>query len=270
MAKSLDKKRASSKKEDLKKPIKTGREVPKKVLARTVVNSSTNLQELANFITGETQLKKNKVKIAALKREAVEKQKDAIREAVNTGKVFLEPSEEYNPDKILADGGAPEKMVQNIDLYKWEAPIRIQFPFDMKVFLGIVGLCLLFILYLAVLGHYGLMFSIAALLFFLYVAGTTEPIQVSHSITTRGVDTMDKLYEWYMLKSFYFTKKNDTNFLIVETRLRYPSTLIMLIDPKDMTSVFLLLQDKLLYKDVRKYTRFESISFGQFIELEDI
>ena len=97
MAKSLDKKRASSKKEDLKKPIKTGREVPKKVLARTVVNSSTNLQELANIITGETQLKKNKAKIAALKREAVEKQKDAIREAVNTGKVFLEPSEEYNP-----------------------------------------------------------------------------------------------------------------------------------------------------------------------------
>ena len=48
-----------------------------------------------------------------------------------------------------------------------------------------------------------------ALVFFIYVAGATEPITTTHRITARGIETFDRLYEWFLMDNFYFTKKNN-------------------------------------------------------------
>lgn len=226
---------------------------------------SSELSELAKILSGEAALEKKNAEIERLKLEAVSKQKAKQQQQIKKGEVVLDP-EQY----LDEEAQNRNKVIQKIQLYSWEAPIRTKFAFDKKTFLIIVAVALGFILYLAVLGQYGLMFAIMALLFFIYVAGTTEPITVEHSITTRGIDSMDKLYEWYMLENFWFAKKNGQHVLIVTTRLRIPAQLIMLVSPEEMSALFVLLQDKLLYRDVRKQGRIERTTFGDYVPMESI
>jgi hypothetical protein len=193
-----------------------------------------------------------------LKKKAIEEQKKKIKEGLKSG------------DVELKDLKKNKKVVQKIKLFEWESPIRVPFSFEMKNFLTIVAVCLLFILFLAILGHYLLMFAIISFLFLVYVSGTTKPVNVKHMITARGVETLDVLYEWYMLDTFFFTEKKGHYLLILETNLRFPSQLFILLEKKEIETVFLLLQDQLLYKDVKKQNSWEKMNFGEYIPLEKI
>jgi hypothetical protein len=219
----------------------------------------SELTKLAKYITGELDLKKKEEELAKMKEAAVERQKDLHRKEIVKGEVLL-----------VKDDVTEKKVVQKITLFDWEAPIRFKFPLDMKTYMTTVGLSMIFVVYLAVLGHYGLMASLIALLFFVYVAGTTEPITVKHLITSRGIDTMEKMYEWYMLDQFFFTKKDDEYMLHVDTKLRFPARLLLVVHKKDISPIFVLLQDKLLYRDIRNQSWLEKRNFGEYIKLEEI
>jgi hypothetical protein len=73
-----------------------------------------------------------------------------------------------------------------------------------------------------------------------------------------------------MLDNFYFTKRNGQEFLIVNTKLRFPGTLIILLDEDDRLPIFLLLQEYVLYKDIKKQGRLEKMSLGEYIPLEEV
>lgn len=220
---------------------------------------SKELEDIVKIISGEMALEKKQAALEKAKKKAIEDEKNVRRKKITTGEAKLEEDEE-----------APKKVIQNIKLFEWEAPDRYEFAFDQKSFIILVVLTLVLILFLAILGHYLLMVSLIALLFLIYVLGTTKPVIIKHKVTARGLDTNGKLYEWFMLKNFYFTKKNKQLFMIVETKLNFPGALIFLLDEKDKTPIFLLLQDKLIYKDIRKQGRLEKLNFGEYIPLEKI
>ena len=219
---------------------------------------SKEITDLGKILSGEMALKEKEEEILKMKKKAIERQKKKIREGLKSG------------DVKVKDLKKNKKVVQKIKLFEWESPIRVPFAFEIKSFLVIVALCLFFILFLAILGHYLLMFAIIALLFLIYVAGTTKPINVKHQITARGVETLDTLYEWYMLENFYFTKKKGHHILLLETKLRFPGQLFIIIEKKDMETIFLLLQDQLLYKDIKKQSSWEKMNFGEYIPLEKL
>ncbi len=221
---------------------------------------SNEFNDIMKIISGEMALEKKKKAIKKAKKEAVEEQKNKRRKGIEQGKVKLEKE----------DGVEEKKVVQNIKLFTWEAPDRVQLKHNNKSFLILVACSLAFILFLAILGHYFLMGSIIALVFLIYVLGTTKPKQVSHTITARGIDTGGRLYEWYLLKNFYFTKKDNQVFLFVETFLNFPGALIFLLDEKEQGAIFVLLQEKLLYKDIRKQDWLDKKNFGNYIPLERI
>ncbi len=228
----------------------------------------SGLEHLAKILTGEMQLRKKEDQIKKFKKQAIEKQKKLNRAKIRKGEVVLE--KEVSEFEDPRSSNPNERVIQKLTLFKWEAPVRITFSYSNKMFLILLALSLVFILYLALLGHYGLMFSLIALLFFVYVAGTTEPVNTEHLITTRGVETFDKLYEWYMLEDFWFSKKNDQYLLIIQTKLRLPTKLMMIVDKEDVTTIFLLLQDKLLYKDIKKYSKIDGWAYGEYIPIEDV
>lgn len=221
---------------------------------------SNEFNDIMKIISGEMALEKKKKAIEKAKKEAVEEQKNKRRKGIEQGKVKLEKEE----------GVEEKKIVQNIKLFTWEAPDRVQLKHNNKSFLILVACSLAFILFLAILGHYFLMGSIIALVFLIYVLGTTKPKQVSHTITARGIDTGGRLYEWYLLKNFYFTKKDNQVFLFVETFLNFPGALIFLLEEKERGALFVLLQEKLLYKDIRKQDWLDKKNFGNYIPLEKI
>lgn len=220
---------------------------------------SKELDDIVKVITGEMALEKKEKALKEAKKQAVENEKNLRRKNIVKGNVKLED------DPIVE-----KKVVQNIKLFEWNAPDRYEFSLNKKTFLILVALCLVLILFLAILQHYMLMVSIIALLFLIYVLGTTKPVVVKHLITARGVETGNKLYEWFTLKNFYFTKKDDVYFMIVETNLRFPGALIFLLDEKDKNPIFVLLQDKLLYKDIRKQSSLDKLNYGDYIPLEKI
>ncbi|MCD4811032.1 hypothetical protein K8R14_00280 [bacterium] len=216
-----------------------------------------DLEYITKLISGEKALKKKEEKLKKLKEKAVKHQKDEKRRKIVEKEAKIE-------------GTAPKKVVQNIKLFEWEAPDRYEFAFDSKDFTIIVATSLILILFLAIVGKFFLMAALISLLFFIYVLGTTKPLVVKHKITAKGIDYSNRLYEWFLFTDFYFTKRKKQNFLIVTTELRFPSTLILLIDEKDRLPIFLLLQEFVLYKDVRKQGRLEKMNFGEYIELEKV
>jgi hypothetical protein len=222
-------------------------------------NIDKDLKKIAEIISGEMALKKKQEKLRELKEEAVKVQKNKKREDIVEKRVELEE-----------DVSQPKKVVQNIKLFEWEAPERYEYSFDDKSFILVIALSLVLILFFAILGKYFLMAALISLLFFVYVVFSTKPMTVTHKITARGIEYDNKLYEWFMLDNFYFTKKKDQNFLIVNTKLNFPSTLIMLLDEDDRLPIFLLLQEYVLYQDIKKQKRLEKLSLGEYIPLEEV
>lgn len=230
----------------------------------------SEVQDLAKFITGEAKLEKKQIELEKVKKNAQEKQRRIANQRILEGKTSLDEDEVLSTKELEALGLESNKVVQKIKLYEWTAPIRIEFPFDQKAFMILVAAFLAFILYLALLGHYGLMFALGALLFFIYVAGTTKPENTTHLITSQGLDSLDTLYEWYMLKDFWYTEKNDQIMLVVNTKLRTPGTITMLLSKEEMAPIFILIQEKLLYKEIKKPSRMYKLTYGRYIPIEKI
>ena len=218
------------------------------------------ISALARVVSGEDALRKSEEKTEKMKEEAVKEEKIRRKRKIAKGEAVLKKEDDVEDRKV----------VQNIKLFEWEAPEITKIKFEKKSYLILLGACLLLILYFAILGNYGLMMCLIALLFLIYVWGTAEPRIVKHRITARGIDLGNKLYEWYMLDNFYFTKKEGQLFLFVDTKLRFPPSLIFMLNKEDKDPLFVILQDKLLYKDIRKQDKLSKIGYGEYIPLEKI
>ena len=139
-----------------------------------------DLQSIAKALSGELELEKEQER--KVRREQVKQKKRD--QSIESGKAHLDSSN--------SDG---EKIVQNIKIYDWEAPIRLKISFEKKTYLAVVMLSAVFVVYLVILGQYGLMGALIALLFFIYVSGIYEPIKIKNRITTKGIETPISLEE---------------------------------------------------------------------------
>jgi hypothetical protein len=226
--------------------------------AKENIDVVTDLKQIQTKIEEDIKSAKQKERLEVLKKKAIEKQKKFVRNAIKDGRMVLDTNK--------------EKVVQKINLFEWDAPIRKKFLFSKKDFLILVTLTLIFMIYLSILGHYMLMFALAALLFVIYVAGLFEPQIVKHKITTQGIEAFNVLYKWEILDDFYFSKLEDQYFLIVDTNLKVERRLILLINKGDLEPIFILLQDKLLYKAFKNNKMWlgDRLSLGQYIPIEKI
>jgi len=216
--------------------------------------------KIAEILTGEKNLREKEEKLQKEKKKAIEEEKDRRRAKIVKGEEVLEVEEVQK-----------KEIVQNIKLFEWKAPERYEVQLNKKSFLIILLITLIFIVLLAILGKYYLIAAIISVLFVLYAASSTKPLMVTHKITARGIDTAGKLYEWYMLEDFYFSKKGNMYTLMVQTKLNFPKALVLLCNKKDKDPLFVILQKNLLYKDIRrKQSKIDIISYGEYIPLEKV
>jgi len=87
-----------------------------------------------------------------------------------------------------------------------------------------------------------------ALMFVAYVLATVVPEKTKHEITTRGVVTADKAYPWKDLKRFWFSEKWKDIILNVETNLKFPGRLMMLLGDTSKDKVKELLEKQVQYE----------------------
>ncbi len=161
----------------------------------------------------------------------------------------------------------PVKPIQRVILYKWVAPMRHFKKMDMKKYWTVLAVVLVLFVLLAILGQFYFMAAIASVMFLLYVIGTVPPVNVEHVITSIGIETLQNEYKWELLKDYFFSKRDDQFILNIDTSMKYPARLLMLVNPKDVEALYRLLSTRLVYLDMRKQSKTGKLIDGEWVNM---
>src|SRR5688572_16539540 len=145
----------------------------------------------------------------------------------------MDPATDQNPSESTLNTEPQAVVIRQEperDLVTWIAPAR---PFkrrDRQFFVttfaiaGIVGL----ILFLAE----GIMpvLLIISLVFLYYILSTVEPENIEYKVTTKGIKISNKLTPWQVLLAFWFTKRFDSELMMIDTAI-IPGRMEIVIDP---------------------------------------
>ncbi len=155
-------------------------------------------------------------------------------------------------------------------LYSWKSPMRHFKKMDMKKYWTVVAFVLVLFVFLAILSHfYWFMAAIAAIMFLVYVVGTVKPSKVEHKVTTQGVETVGGKFKWEDFKDYWFARKDDQMHLYIDTELKLPGRVVMLVDKKDVEKLHKILHERLNYKDLRKQSRVSKVLDGEWMNKLD-
>ncbi len=158
-----------------------------------------------------------------------------------------------------------EEVKQRKVLYEWKSPMRHFKKMDKKKYFMILAIVLGFFVVLVLVKQYWLMAAISAVMFLLYAWGTVPPAELKHVITTEGIESAGTEVEWKNLKGYWFTRKDDQLILNVETDLRLPGRMIMLVSDDEMTRTHQILAPRIKYLDKRKQDKLSKTIDGVWI-----
>jgi hypothetical protein len=167
------------------------------------------------------------------------------------------------PVVSLADGPVEPRKV----LYKWTSAQRFFKPLDKKKFWIVVAATVVFMVVLAILGNYGFMLAIGALVFLVYVVGTIPPVDVENVITNNGIEVGNAKYGWEKLEYYWFSKRDDQIFLNVDTLISLPGRLMMIVTEEQMEYAHQALRNQLPYLDLRKQGRLNATINGEWVDM---
>ncbi|MFA6603045.1 MAG: hypothetical protein WCT01_04570 [Candidatus Shapirobacteria bacterium] len=149
----------------------------------------------------------------------MEKEEKLIETGVqNSNKVEVTNLDDLNEEKVLMEWEAPERAFQRRDRDFWVTAISI---------LILVSVILFFI------KEFFLIIALGSVLFLYYTLSTVPPARVSNRITNRGVYFGEGRYEWDLLERFWIGKSLSTDMLFIETKLRFPRQISLVINPED-------------------------------------
>ena len=109
-----------------------------------------------------------------------------------------------------------------------------------------------------------------AFAFLSYVLATYKPEDARHQITTLGVRTDDKLYEWDKLSNFWLKKQWDQEVVICKTFAALPGVILLVIDSKKREDIIKEIGEKIpLVKPTDSFVDKASKWLGNKIPLEN-
>lgn len=121
------------------------------------------------------------------------------------------------------------KVVELKTLLSWKSPARPFKKRDREYFTTIGAIVFLLAVILLFLKEWLLIAVIIALMFVAYVLASIPPEEVEHKITTRGIVTGNRTYAWDDLSKFWFSQRWKQTILNMETKLRFPGQLLLLL-----------------------------------------
>lgn len=149
--------------------------------------------------------------------------------------------------KTIETPPAPQVPKEIKTVLEWKSSTR---PFkrrDREYFTTIAAIVFLLAVILLFLKEFLLIGVILAFMFVSYVLATVPPEETDHKVTTEGITTSGKSYLWTEMKDFYFTKKWNSTILNVNTALKFPGRLIILLGNED---------EKRIKEELGKYLSF--------------
>ena len=122
-------------------------------------------------------------------------------------------------------------------LLSWEAPSRPFRKKDRSYYTTIAILVILLILIALLAREFLLIGVILALTFVTYVLAFVPPGLVNYRISTQGIVIGEDFYFWHFLDAFWFKEKDEVKVLHIQTRLRFPAQLMLVLGSQDEEKV---------------------------------
>lgn len=114
-------------------------------------------------------------------------------------------------------------------LLSWEAPSRPFRKKDRSYYTTIAILAILLVLIAFLAREFLLIGVILSFAFVAYVLAFVPPHQISYKISTQGITIGEDFYFWHFLDAFWFKEKDGNKVLHIQTQLRFPAQLMLVL-----------------------------------------
>jgi hypothetical protein len=162
---------------------------------------------------------------------------------------------DLNEEKVLFEWVGPERPFQKRNKEFWITSI---------VILALVSV-IFFLVH-----EFLLIMALFSALFLYYVMSTIKPGLIKNKITNRGIYFGDVKYEWYLLEKFWFTDNLSSMTLNIETKLRFPRQVSIVVDSADKEEIKKIMVKRLpLIEDSPKLTDKIGAWFNKKFPLEN-
>lgn len=142
-------------------------------------------------------------------------------------------------------GEIPENVKVEKLIIEWSSPARPYKLRSREFYTTILSIAFLLGVILLLLKEFLLIGVIMAFAFLSYVLATYKPDDVTHQLTTNGIRTDGKLYEWEKLENFWIKKQWDQEVIICHTVTAIPGVILMVVDHKKRDSILKEIGDKI-------------------------
>lgn len=148
------------------------------------------------------------------------------------------------PKQSPGEAGRPEfftpKMMEAEEiktLLTWEASSRPFRKKDRSYYTTIAVLAILLVLIAFLAREFLLIGVILSFAFVAYVLAFVPPHNIKFQISTQGITIGEDFYFWHFLDAFWFKEKDGTKVLHIQTRLRFPGQLMLVLGDQDEEKV---------------------------------
>ena len=122
-------------------------------------------------------------------------------------------------------------------LLSWEAPSRPFRKKDRSYYTTIAILVILLVLIAFLMREFLLIAVLLSLAFVSYVLAFVPPTHLRYRISTQGVTIGEDFYFWHFLDAFWFKEKDGHKVLHIQTRLRFPAQIMLVLADHDEEKV---------------------------------
>jgi len=131
---------------------------------------------------------------------------------------------------------------------KWSAPGRTFKKRGKEYFVNLGVLVFFISLIFLFFKEFIVIITIWVLFGIFYIFSTVEPEQVTHRITSSGVDFAGFEYKWRDLSSFFFSKKNGANVLNLNTVKPLPGRIYLILNSDtDLDKLYDILKEHISF-----------------------
>ncbi len=167
---------------------------------------------------------------------------------------------DHDAGRILSREELDTKHLAALDtksIITWKSPVRVFRARSRRYFIKIALFAVVFILAAIAFEEFALVGVIIALVFMAYVLALSAPETIEHKITNMGIISGDRAFLWEELDSFWFDKRGDDRLLVVQTGLRFPTRLIILLTNVSERTLLEMLEKHLHFHHGPVHTLFD-------------
>jgi hypothetical protein len=143
-------------------------------------------------------------------------------------------------------------------LFRWQSFSRPYTKRSAKWFVYTFLLVAIILLILLFVREFFIIAPVLALAFVAYIFASVPPDIVNNEVTTQGINTADRTYLWRELDDFWIVEKSGFILLNIDTFLRWPRRLILLVNDQDKEKVKEILARYIPFRELPKTTWVDS------------